>query len=99
MKYLVLGVWAGQDSPFTLSREMELGFDEPEDRAASIIELMANEGIGRESLWEVFVFKSAQNYGDAPEQVAYWNLDDGLFGEQEDEEDEEEGPEEEDDQG
>lgn len=86
MQYLVLGVWEGEDSPFTLSRVMELGFSEPEDEPEKIISYIANEGLGKERLWEVFVFASAQNYGTAPEQVAYWNQEDGLFGEQEDEE-------------
>jgi len=93
MNYLVLGVWEGEDSPFTLSREMHV-LNEPEDEAEKIISFIASEGLGRERLWEVFVFMSAQNYGSAPEQVAYWNQEDGLFGEQEEEEDEEE-----DDQG
>jgi hypothetical protein len=79
MNYLVLAVWEGEDSPFTLSREMHI-LNEPEDEPQKIISYMANEGIGRERLWEIFVFKSAQNYGSAPEQVAYWNQEDGLFG-------------------
>ena len=85
MNYLVLAVWEGEDSPFTLSREMHV-LNEPEDEPEKIISYIAKEGLGRERLWEVFVFRSAQNYGSAPEQVAYWNQEDGLFGEPEDEE-------------
>lgn len=91
MKYLVFAVFqdSGSNQIATHSKEMDLGFNDPEDRAEDIIDHIVGSGLSKTNLWEVFVFKSAQNYGDAPEQVAYWNLDDGLFGEQEDDEEDE----------
>jgi len=85
MKYLVFAVFQAPDSEevFTHSKELDLGFKNPDDEAEAIIEDIAKSGLGKANLWEVFVFKSAQNFGDAPEQAAYWNLDDGLFGEEE----------------
>lgn len=86
MKYLVFAVFQAPESAevFTHSKEVDLGFASPEDEAENIIDGIASSGLGKANLWEVFVFRSAQNYGDAPEQVAYWNLDDGLFGDEED---------------
>jgi hypothetical protein len=93
MQYLVLGVWhdPGSGNVATHSKTIELCFKEPEDEADMIIDDLCSTGIERGLLHEVFVFKSAQNYGTAPEQAAYWTADDGLFGEQEDEEEDEEG--------
>ena len=88
MKYLVLAVFSdGHGQICTHSKIIDLGFANPEYEEEKIIDSIA--GSDKDNLWEVFVFSSAQNYGDAPTQVAYWNLDDGLFGEQEDEDEDE----------
>lgn len=92
MRYLVFAVFSdgfgGEIA--THSKEMDLGFDDPKNQESKIIDSIADSGLGKNSLWEVFVFKSAQNFGDAPEQVAYWNQEDGLFGKQDELEDEDE---------
>lgn len=72
MKYLVLAVFSDGSNVATHSKEFDCGFDSPEDRAEDIINSIADSGLGKTNLWEVFVYKSAQNFGDAPEQVAYW---------------------------
>jgi hypothetical protein len=54
---------------------MHLGFVSTEDNAEEIIDNLCASG-----LCEVFVFKSAQNYGSAPELVAHWTGADGYFG-------------------
>lgn len=93
MKYLVFGVWhdAISNQVATHSKEIDLAFKDPEDEAEEVISDLCKTGLDRGSLYEVFVYKSAQNYGDAPELAAHWTLDDGLFGEdQEDEPDEDE---------
>ncbi len=88
MRYLVLGVWHDPESGnvATHSKEIDLAFADPEDEAEKVISDLCSTGLDRESLHEVFVFKSAQNYGSAPEQAAYWTADDGYFGEGEEEE-------------
>ena len=94
MRYLVFAVFSdGQGEVATHSKEYDCGFNNPNDMAEEIIADVSASGLGRQSLWEVFVFQSAQNYGDAPNQVAYWNLDDGLFGEEEVSEEDAEYPE------
>ena len=80
MKYLVFAVFSDGTNLATHSKEMDLGFKDVESSAEEIIESIADSGLGKETLWEVFVFKSAQNFGSAPEQVGYWNQEDGLFG-------------------
>lgn len=78
MKYLVFAVFQdfGSGNVLTHSKDMDLGFDNPEDKKEEIIDSICQSGMPRERLFEVFVFKSAQNYGSAPEQVAYWNEED-----------------------
>lgn len=84
MKYLVFAVLADGCNVATHSREYECAGN-PEDEKENIITSITESGLGHLCLYEVFVFKSAQNFGYAPEQVAYWNLDD--FDDSEDEED------------
>ena len=90
MKYLVLGIWheAESGNVASHSKVIDLEFKDPEDEAPEIIKELCKTGLDRLYLHEVFVYKSAQNYGDEPEQVAYWTTGDGLFGEDADEEDE-----------
>ena len=79
MKYLVFAIWES-DTPFSLSREIDLD-KSPPLCSWGVIDYIAKEGLGKASLFEVFVFQSVHE--GAPKQVAYWNQDDGLFGDEE----------------
>lgn len=82
MKILIFAVLHdGCGEVATHSKDYEIGIGvNPEDEAEAIIQDIASTSIGRVNIYEVFCFKSAANFGDAPEQVAYWNQEDGLFG-------------------
>lgn len=90
MKYLVLAVYYDGSQVMTHYEEMDLGFTDPESCAEEIL-----DKIDTTDLRELLVFKSAQNYGSAPEKVAHWNHNE-LFGSEDDDEDQEDdwsGPE------
>ncbi len=93
-RYLVLAVFFDSRSHqvITHSKKWTCGNNDfPEDNAEKIIESIADSGLGKDHLFEVFVFQSINSEME-PKQVAYWNLDDELFGGEEmDFEDEDEG--------
>jgi hypothetical protein len=80
MKYLVFAVYSNNGHVATHFNNIDLGFKNPEDVPDKIINKLGKTGLDNDSLYELFVFKSAQNFGDAPEQVAYWNREDDVFG-------------------
>lgn len=79
MKYLVLAVFVGDfgSQVATHSKEMDLGSKDLE--AQEIIDDIVSSGLGKDNLYEVFVWKSADNSQEAPVCVAYWTLDDGFW--------------------
>lgn len=86
MRYLILAVFT---DGVTQTRIMDLGFFSPDEKVEGIIEGITNTpGFVKNSLREVFVYKSAINYGDAPIQEAHWKADNGFFGVEDDDDDE-----------
>lgn len=86
MRYLILAVFT---DGVTQTRIMDLGFALPGEKAKEIIERITDaSGFGKDTLREVFVYKSAINYGDAPIQEAHWKADNGFFGVEDDDDDE-----------
>lgn len=83
MRYLVFAIFQESDGSnlASYSKELQLEFKDPEGEAEEIIiDILESSEMNRSCLYELFVFKSAQNFGDAPVQVAYWNQEDDLFG-------------------
>lgn len=92
MRYLVFGVWHDPASGqvFTYSKEYDTPHN-PEDIQDEIVDdLCTSAQTDKDTLHEVFVFASAQNYGSAPVNVACWCAEGGDF--EDLDEDEEEDP-------
>lgn len=88
MKYLVFAIFQGVGGSqiVTLSKESELIYEGISPCAMSpdliekIVVDVAESGMGRNNLLELFVWKSAPHPNDTPIMVLYLTQDDGLFG-------------------
>lgn len=98
MDCLVLGIWRDADGKIdTRTKEIYSRINPAYDPHSTINELCEGGGsitwssqmaLKKESLYEVFVFKSVMGptSGDYPELVAHWRVEDGFFSGDESEE-------------
>lgn len=76
ISYLVFAIFHEGNNIATHSKHITVEKLDPEVVIADI----AASGLGRENLYELYIYRSGETPDAAPELLQSWDTDDGLFG-------------------